>query len=405
VNSPGEPAGPGDRAGPAGSPSRAVAAVSGAGATRPPAGPKASGAGSERPEAPPAARSRAPAWGADPTAVPRRALVLGGGGVLGFAWIVGALAALEVEAGFDARDVEVVVGTSAGAVAAAALGCGISVDQMRRHHQGFPAPGDPPIAFTYETRGHGLPPRPSFGVGSPRLLMGGVRHPRERRTLLTLTGALPTGRGSLQPVADMVAGISANAGLDGRWPTRPLPWIVAVDYWSGRRVVFGRDEVGPFTSTEVSLADAVVASCSIPAWYPPMRIGTHPYIDGGAVSNASTDLVRDLAVDETYVLAPMAALSPDRPRSPVARIERSIRRAITRGILADVADLRARGTRVVLVTPGPQDLEVIGANLMNPRRRTEVLDLAMRTVAIDLRAQLATRDLLHPARGSGSATR
>jgi NTE family protein len=155
----------------------------------------------------------------------------------------------------------------------------------------------------------------------------------------------------------------------------------------------------------VSLADAVVASCSIPAWYPPMRIGTHPYIDGGAASNASTDLVRDLAVDETYVLAPMAALVLDRPRSPVARIERSIRRAITRGILADVADLRARGKRVVLVTPGPQDLEVIGANLMNPRPRTEVLDMAMRTAAIDLRAQLTTRDLFRPARGSGSATR
>ena len=49
---------------------------------------------------------------------PRRALVLGGGGVLGFAWIVGALSALQVEAGFDARDVQLVVGTSAGAVAA-----------------------------------------------------------------------------------------------------------------------------------------------------------------------------------------------------------------------------------------------------------------------------------------------
>src|SRR5262245_59918983 len=54
---------------------------------------------------------------------PRRALVLGGGGVLGFGWIVGALSALQVEAGFDARDVQLVVGTSAGAVAAAALGC------------------------------------------------------------------------------------------------------------------------------------------------------------------------------------------------------------------------------------------------------------------------------------------
>ena len=294
---------------------------------------------------------------------PRRALVLGGGGVLGFAWIVGALSALQVEAGFDARDVQLVVGTSAGAVAAAALGCAVSVDQMRRHHQGITAPDDPPIAFQYDATGRGLPPRPGFGFGSPRLLLGGVRHPRRSPTLLTLTGALPTGRGSLQPVAEMVTGIAEGAGLTGRWPIRPRPWIVAVDYWSGRRVVFGHDQTGSTGAPNVSLPDAVVASCSIPAWYPPMRIGGHPYIDGGAASNASADLLVDEPVDEVYVLAPMASIQFDRPRSPVARIERSIRRAITRGILADVAQLRASGKHVLLVSPGPEDLELIGANL------------------------------------------
>jgi NTE family protein len=339
-----------------------------------------------------AAAGASPASGRrDSSARPRRALVLGGGGVLGFAWIVGALSALEVEAGFDARDVQLVVGTSAGAVAAAALACAVSVDQMRRHHQGIPAPDDPPIAFEYDTTSRGLPPWPGFGVGSPRLLLGGVRHPRRSRTLLTLTGALPTGRGSLQPVADMVAGIAGEAGLGGRWPTQPHPWIVAVDYWSGRRVVFGRDRVGLPGSPDVSLADAVVASCSIPAWYPPKRIGEHPYIDGGAASNASADLLLDQAVDEVYVLAPMASVLLDRPRSPVARIERSIRRAITRGILADIARLRANGKQVVFVGPGPEDLAVIGANLMDPRRRTVVLETAMRTATTELHAQREAR--------------
>ena len=318
---------------------------------------------------------------------PRRALVLGGGGVLGFAWIVGALSALQVEAGFDARDVQLVVGTSAGAVAAAALGCAVSVDQMRRHHQGIPAPNDPPITFQYDSTGRGLPPRPGFGFGSPRLLLGGVRHPRRAPTLLTLTGALPTGRGNLQPVAEMVTGIAEGAGLAGRWPSRPRPWIVAVDYWTGRRVVFGRDPVGRPGAPDVSLPDAVVASCSIPAWYPPMRIDGHPYIDGGAASNASADLLVDQPVDEVYVLAPMASIQLDRPRSPVARIERSIRRAITRGVLADVARLRASGKHVLLVSPGPEDLEIIGANLMNPRRRTAVLEKAMQTATIAFREQ------------------
>ena len=40
-----------------------------------------------------------------PAAGPRRGLVLGGGGVLGAAWMVGALTALEDELGVDAADV------------------------------------------------------------------------------------------------------------------------------------------------------------------------------------------------------------------------------------------------------------------------------------------------------------
>jgi NTE family protein len=41
------------------------------------------------------------------------------------------------------------------------------------------------------------------------------------------------------------------------------------------------------------------------------------------------------------------------------------------------------------VTPTTEDLELIGVNLMNPRRRVEVLDTARRTAGAQLRAQLA----------------
>ena len=61
---------------------------------------------------------------------PRRAIVLGGGGVLGFAWMLGALSALESVAGFDVHDVETIVGTSAGSVAAGLLGCGMPLDAI-----------------------------------------------------------------------------------------------------------------------------------------------------------------------------------------------------------------------------------------------------------------------------------
>ena len=48
----------------------------------------------------------------DESAAPRRGLVLGGGGILGAAWMVGALKAVEEIHGFDPRTADYIVGTS-----------------------------------------------------------------------------------------------------------------------------------------------------------------------------------------------------------------------------------------------------------------------------------------------------
>ena len=37
--------------------------------------------------------------------------------------------------------------------------------------------------------------------------------------------------------------------------------------------------------------------------------------------------------------------------------------------------LRARGIQVTVLTPGPEDLAAMGANVMDPRRRQPVLDI------------------------------
>src|SRR5438270_6543293 len=53
-------------------------------------------------------------------------LVLGGGGVLGEAWMMGVLAGIEDATGFDLRECEYFVGTSAGAIVSAHLTAGHS---------------------------------------------------------------------------------------------------------------------------------------------------------------------------------------------------------------------------------------------------------------------------------------
>ncbi|MEP6853191.1 MAG: patatin-like phospholipase family protein [bacterium] len=320
-----------------------------------------------------------------------RALVFGGGGVLGFAWTLGALRAVQSECGIDPVRAGLVVGTSAGSMLAGLLGCGVDLGVILRHQQGMPLPADPAIDWNYDTdSGGALPPLPGFVPGSPRLLLEAMLHPKAGSPAVALSGLLPRGRGTLAPIHAVVSA-AAEQGLSGQsWPQRPRTWIVGTDYDSGARVVFGRDDV------PISLADAVCASCAIPAWYSPMQVAGRSYIDGGTVSNASADVVLPLVVDgtirEVYVLAPMASVEPDHPRTPMARLERVVRKAITRGLQSDVARLTAAGARVTLLTPGLRDLEVMGPNLMNPRRRTAVLRTSLLTTTGELREQRIRSD-------------
>ena len=103
----------------------------------------------------------------------------------------------------------------------------------------------------------------------------------------------------------------------------------------------------------------------------------------------SSTSLRSLAragLDQVYVLAPMASLLPDRPARTAERLERRMRRRITRALLREAVVLRAAGVRVTVLTPGPEDLAAMGANVMDPRRRRPALDIARHTTAAALAA-------------------
>jgi len=320
----------------------------------------------------------------------RRGLVLGGGGVLGASWMIGALAALQDTYGWDPRDAEVLVGTSAGSVLAGLLGCGITVETLVNHQRGVPAPGDPAVDFDPDNASGGpLPPRPKMGIGSTALLAQAVRHPRRLPPLAILSGLAPQGRGQLDAVGALIevaveAGVEAGASDDG-WAPHPATWIVTMDYDTGRRVPFGRAGAPP-----AQLRDAVMASCAIPGWYAPVTIDGRRYVDGGTCSPTSLDLLANRGLDEVVVLAPMVSFDFDEPPSLVGRVERRFRRAMTKRVLREAAKVRRHGTAVTILGPGREDLEAIGVNLMDPRRRLRVLDTSLRTSAAALRDGDAT---------------
>jgi NTE family protein len=109
-------------------------------------------------------------------------------------------------------------------------------------------------------------------------------------------------------------------------------------------------------------------------------------VDGGVRSATSLSALRGTDVQEVYVLAPMASTEPDHPLQPHLRIERRFRQLITLGLLRQAKALSAEGKHVTIVTPGPRDLAVMGANLMDPRRRPDVLEVSLRTSADSLAA-------------------
>ncbi|MGW6917939.1 patatin-like phospholipase family protein [Kitasatospora sp. NPDC054939] len=324
---------------------------------------------------------------------PRRGLVLGGGGMLGAAWTVGALCAVQEATGWRPGSAEVVLGTSAGAILGALLAGGVDTDQLRAHQRGLPITGGPlaGVDFDYETAAGGaLPPRPRAGIGSPALLRDAVRHPGTRPLLTVVSAVAPHGRGSLAPVRALVGSVQAGdpAAVDRLR-------AVAVDYRTGRRVVFN-DPGAP----RADLADAVAASCAIPGWFAPVEVAGAAYVDGGCWSATNADLMLGRELDEVFVLAPMALrLQPrapvepgtgtlaalrewrarDRPRGVLAQLLSRYRRTVTRRMMAEARLLRASGVRVQLLAPTLADLAVMGPNMMDPSRRGAVLDSALRT--------------------------
>jgi NTE family protein len=197
-----------------------------------------------------------------------------------------------------------------------------------------------------------------------------------------LAALLPEGRGSLEAVGALVAGLVPSG-----WAPHPGLRVVALDYLAGRRTAFGDPAAPP-----ADLPAAVMASCAIPGWYTPVTIGGRRYVDGGAWSVTSADLLAGLGLEEVFVLAPMVSFALDRPASLLDRAERRWRVQVTRRCLREVQKLHALGTEVTVLGPGPEDLATMGSNLMAVQRRRDVLETSLRTsVAALVDPELLTR--------------
>ncbi len=312
----------------------------------------------------------------------RVGLVLGAGGVLGGAWLVGGLHALATETGWDPGSAKYLVGTSAGAMIAGLSASGVPPWFMVAHsagetpgggESGQPAPPEASRSAGAVFRLHrGVP---VLGPGSWRLALASLARPYRYSPAAVLAGWLPRGLVSSEPLKDTIRRVAGDT-----WPPHPNLWIMACDYQTGRRVPLGRDDAPP-----TSLAEAVAASCAIPGFYRPVEIGGRRYIDGGVASTSNLDMLAGKGLDLVICLNPTSSLHAAKPQTAGERVAGLLRQASGRRLGSEAKRVRASGTEVILIQPTVQDLDAMGTNLMSAKRRHQVIELAVQTVANHLR--------------------
>jgi len=284
-------------------------------------------------------------------------LVLGGGGVLGEAWMMGVLAGIEDAAGVDMRECESFVGTSAGSIVAAHLVAGR-------------APRRPSTL--------GTEIEPSSAQHTSGLVVAALTGARRAGDWalsawtplapLALTAAAPGGAlvraAALAAITRPQANLSDlrrrvaeyGAPFDGRLR------VPCVDRKRGRRVVFGSPG-----APDAGVAEAVEASCSVPWLFAPVTIGGREYVDGAVWS--ATNLDAAPAGRDTHVLClnPTAGV---RGAHALLALARNVARS---AVSVEALTLRRRGSIVRTVHPNLECAAAMDAYFMDPEPRRLVL--------------------------------
>jgi NTE family protein len=286
----------------------------------------------------------------------QRALVLGGGGLIGVAWEAGLCAGL-FERGVDLRECDAFVGTSAGAINGARLAAG----------NWPPGPNEPPA-----------PGAEGAAVDPARLDVAALGEIFQRWSKMERANAADARTiGALahnlyrDAEAAWIHAITSIAGATS-WPKKPL-LINAVDVASGERMVFD-------ARSAAQLGHAIAASAAVPGIFASVDIAGKRYMDGQVLSSTHADVL-------------LRHASAELPREVIIAMPTNRHTAPTIGMLAEreaateIEALKAAGCTVHFVTPGPEYSEQLGNNLMDPQRTPQAYAVGMeqgRALAVHL---------------------
>jgi len=334
-------------------------------------------------------------------AAPRRrrsktALVLGGGGLTGGVYEIGALRALDLlSVRRTVNEFDVYVGTSAGSFVAAAVANGVTPEEMMRA-----LAGDGPAGFPDVRAGSLL--RPNYreilsrGARLPLRLAGVIRDLSRDLgqmsgvdVVLALAEALPTGLytgGGLERYVREILADPARTD-DFRRLVAEL-YVVATDLDTCERAVFGAEGLDA-----VPISRAVTASSALPMVYRPVEIDGHEYVDGGLVSTTNLDVAVEAGARLVVVINPLVPYIADGEgarrvsRMGFPQIGYQAFKLLAHQRLHDLARLweeRYPGVDIILIEPEPGDELMFRTNVMNFTSRVEIARHGFESVTLHL---------------------
>src|SRR4051812_15408377 len=264
-----------------------------------------------------------------------RALVLGGGGSTGNAWLIGVIAGL-FDAGLDVTEADLIIGTSAGSTAAAQITSASPTRLLADILSAAPQQRTSPVG---PDRGRAPIGPVADHMWRTSEIIASAKDAADLRRRLGAAAleldAASDGSRQTQWRATVAARLPSQ-----HWPQRTV-LITAVDSHTGEPIVFDRH-------SGVALVDAVAAST---ASGPPYGIGDSRFIDGGyRRSSENADLAAGYG--RVLVLSPLGG----RSRAPLDW---------GMHLAAQVDELRARGSRVETIFPASNSEHMFGANAMD----------------------------------------
>jgi len=226
----------------------------------------------------------------------KSALILAGGGIMGAAYEIGSLSALDrlFAPGFSARRFDTYLGVSAGSIIAALVANRIAPADLYTA-----IARDAASLLNWHRRDIYRFDLRKLSASSWHVLrnifriLGYHRRNRWKFSLhdffYILQEQFPAGIYSLEPMEAYLRRAFATEGLSNRFEELSCELLIpAYDLDRGQRTVFGRDP-----GVDCSISQAITASSAIPYFFQPYRINGNDYLDG----STGRVLHLDLAVE------------------------------------------------------------------------------------------------------------